>query len=110
MKKSNIFAYIELKKLVDNLHHPSRALKENFVLQASYFHILDPKFFSEELSPEWNLLRTRLGYSPEKALQGQLVLKQSMRESIQSLSDAECRDIAARLSSLYARLGHEFDS
>jgi hypothetical protein len=108
MKKSNIFAYTELKKLVDNLNQPGRAPRESIATQAAYFHILDPKYFSEELAPEWAGIRHRLGYSPEQAQKGQQMLKSSMQQSIEQLTDTECRDIMARLRKVYDRLSAEF--
>ncbi|MBU1822137.1 MAG: hypothetical protein KKG00_11595 [Bacteroidetes bacterium] len=108
MKKSNIFAYTELKKLIDNLNQSGRAPRESITSQAAYFHILDPRYFSEELAPEWAGIRQRLGYSPEQAQKGQLMLKSSMQQSIEQLTEAECRDLLAQLRRVYERLSAEF--
>ncbi len=109
MKKSNIFAYMELKKLVDNLQHPHPSIKETIVTQAAYFHILDPKYFSDELAPEWTGIREKLGYSTTVALKGQQFLKNTMLSHVESITEKECQEIIQGIHKILSRLSHEFE-
>ena len=110
MKKSNIFAYVELKKLVDSLNQPGRPVKETILTQVAYFHILDPAYFSDELAPEWMGIRTRLGYSAESAKKGQQFLKNTMLESVSKLSDKDFQEIAKGIKGVFFRLSNEFET
>jgi hypothetical protein len=109
MAKSNLFAYVELKKLVENLNQSQGSLKESLLTQAAYFHILDPKYFSEELAPEWVDIRRRLGYTSEEALQGQQFLKNALQETIRTIPEAECREMVAKVKKLLHRLNGELE-
>ncbi len=110
MKKSNIFAYVELKKLVDSLNHPERPIKDMILGQVAYFHILDPMYFSDELAPEWVDIRDQLGYSAEHAKKGQQFLKSTMMESLRDLSESDFQDIASRLKGVFTKLSDEFET
>lgn len=110
MKKSNIFAYVELKKLVESLNQPERPLKEMILTQVAYFHILDPMYFSDELAPEWVGIRDRLGYSSDNAKKGQQFLKNTMLDSLSDLTESDFQEIATRLKGIFKRLSIEFEN
>lgn len=110
MKKSNIFAYVELKKLVDSLNQPERPVKEAILTQVAYFHILDPAYFSDDLAPEWKGIRDRLGYSSESATKGQQFQKNTVLESLTALTEADFQEIATRLKDIFYRLSREFEN
>ncbi|MPR34700.1 hypothetical protein [Salmonirosea aquatica] len=110
MKKSNIFAYAELEKLVGNLLHAKSNLKEHIVAQAAYFHIIDSRYFSDELAPIWDEIRTKLGYSSTQALKGQQFLKNNMLEAMKKVSEEECREIIKQINQVFEGVKNEFNS
>ena len=55
MEQSNIFAYIELSKMIQELDsaNSTEDLKIKLKNQSAYFKIIEPRYFSEFLEEEW---------------------------------------------------------
>ncbi|HEV7349184.1 hypothetical protein [Telluribacter sp.] len=106
MKKSNIFAYVELSKLVGNLHGPVSPLKERLKAQAAYFNIIDPKFFSEPLAREWETILSTVKRGGVPLEDGRMLLNQ-VANTIGGMSEEECQLLVQRLKSLHQKLEAE---
>lgn len=57
MDKSNISVYEELSKLTSNLSSDPSLAQKSLKLQAGYFNIITPNYFSDGLASEWEILR-----------------------------------------------------
>lgn len=110
MKKSNIFAYAELEKLVGNLAQTNMPLKDQIVAQSAYLHIIDSRYLSDDLAPAWDGIRTRLGYSSAQVLKGQQLAKNTMLETMTKISEEECRDIIGQINQVFEGVKREFTS
>lgn len=110
MKKSNIFAYIELSKLVEELRltGASEKLKEKLKSQSAYFSIIEPRYFSDSLVGEWegivNLLKQKGVRTDE---QGKVV-SNAVANTIDSLSSTECEKLVSRVFILHEKVKSEF--
>lgn len=111
MKKSNIFAFIELTKLAENLSLPVSKGKQKDQLksQAAYFNIIEPKYFSDALMGEWEDI---LGFSKKhgaKVNEEGRVVSNAVTNTIEQMSEAECDLLVARVNALYDKLKKEFE-
>ncbi|WP_138485310.1 hypothetical protein [Dyadobacter bucti] len=109
MKKSNIFAYIELNKLVQELApNVSISLKNCLKSQSAYFSIIEPKYFSDELMNEWNEILSILKYNGPTLSKEGIVNYNVISTVIENLTDEQCEDIADRVLVLHGKLVQEF--
>ncbi|WP_247237824.1 hypothetical protein [Telluribacter sp. SYSU D00476] len=106
MKKSNIFAYVELSKLVGNLHDQASPLKEQLRLQAAYFNIIDTKFFSDQLARDWQAILGTVKPTEFILKDGRKPLNQ-VSNTISTLTEEECRQIVKCLRDLHQKLEAE---
>jgi hypothetical protein len=111
VKKSNVFAFIELSKLVETLKNDSRHpnLKEKLKSQSSYFNIIDAKYFSDGLTEEWIDLQktaTRMGIMRDEA---GFVIMNAVRHTIENMTDAECATLVDRIYSIADKVKKEFE-
>jgi len=111
MKKSNIFAYIELSKLAEGLRvsETTAKPKEQLKSQAAYFNIIEPKYFSDALVNEWENI---LGYTKKlgaKVNEEGRVVSNAVTHTIENMTDAECKVLVDRVNSLYDKLKKEFE-
>ena len=110
MKKSNIFAYIELSKLVEELGRAgtSEKLKEKLKSQSAYFNIIEPRFFSESLIQEWEGI---LYYTKQKGVrvdeEGRVV-SNAIANTIESFTYNECQKLVDQVFVLYEKVKKEF--
>ena len=110
MKKSNIFAYIELSKFVEELKPAlaSGTLKEQLRAQSAYFNIIQPKYFSDSLVQEWEGI---LVFSKQKGArvddEGKVV-SNAISNTIENLTSNECQKLAEKVFVLYEKVKMEF--
>ena len=110
MKKSNIFAYIELSKLVGELQTAgtTEKLKEKLKSQSAYFNIIEPKYFSDSLINEWEgilyMIKQRAARVDESAKIG----LNAIYSTIDSLTYTECQMLADQVYNLYDKIKKEF--
>ncbi|CAG4991025.1 hypothetical protein DYBT9275_00661 [Dyadobacter sp. CECT 9275] len=110
MKKSNIFAYIELSKLVEELRsaYDSGRLKDKLKSQAAYFNIIEPRYFSDASISEWeavlDLIRQKGARTDE---QGKVVLN-AVSNTIDHLSEKECMVLADKVYFVFDKVKKEF--
>ncbi|MDQ6479647.1 hypothetical protein [Dyadobacter sp. LHD-138] len=111
MKKSNIFAYIELSKLADGLRVSGSGAKpkEQLKSQAAYFNIIEPKYFSDELIGEWeNILGHTKKLGAKLNAEGR-VISNAVTHTIENMTESECRVLVDRVNALYDKLKKEFE-
>jgi len=110
MKKSNIFAYIELSKMVEELRQSvaSDKLKEKLKAQAAYFNILEPRYFSDSLIPEWEEILSVTKQKGAKIDDEGKVISSAVSNTIESLNAKECQKLADRVFNLFEKLKTEF--
>jgi len=109
MNKSNIFVYIELSKLVSGLTTNVLLAKNSLRIQSSYFSIIPTKYFSDDLSPEWeNILRKIKFHGPLKDEDG-TILMNDIVHSIDRLSQLDCVALAMSIINLHQKVMMEFD-
>ncbi|WP_149240247.1 hypothetical protein [Dyadobacter sp. 32] len=109
MKTSNIFAYIELSKLVEELNRAgsSEKLKEKLKAQSAYFNILEPRYFSDALVHEWEKILAFTKQKGAKVDEEGRVVSNAIPNTIESLTIMECQILVEQVYSLYEKLKNE---
>ena len=109
MKKSNIFAYIELTKLVEEVEtSASEKLRQTLKSQSAYFNIIEPRYFSEDLISEWENILSVVKQKGAKVNDEGKVISNAISNTIDYLSDKECQLIVERVYNLYHKVKVEF--
>ncbi|GAB2795842.1 hypothetical protein GCM10027275_46400 [Rhabdobacter roseus] len=127
MKKSNIFAYVELSKLAKRLQEPATTLKEELKAQSAYFNIIPAKYFSETLVGDWEAILQRVHLQPEYSTAGREATSAKVPSrpagrptavsrlpmnaaalAIEQMSEAECSKLAKQILALFQKLEKEF--
>ena len=110
MKKSNIFAYIELSKFVEELKPAlaSEKLKEQLRAQSAYFNIIEPRYFSEALISDWEGILNVIKQKGAKVNEEGKVVSNAVSNTIDHLSDRECEVLVHQVYSLYDQVKREF--
>jgi hypothetical protein len=110
MKKSNIFAYIELTKLVDELKSSPDAskLKQKLKSQSAYFNIIEPRYFSEGIVGEWESILSVIKQKGAKVNEEGKVVSNAVSNTIDHLSDRECQVLVDKIEVVYAQVKQEF--
>ncbi|NIJ53527.1 hypothetical protein [Dyadobacter arcticus] len=110
MKKSNIFAYIELTKLVDELKVSAETgkLKQRLKSQSAYFNIIEPRYFSEGLVSEWENILSVIKQKGAKTNEEGKVVSNAVSNTIDHLSDKECQILVDKIQTVYAQVKQEF--
>ena len=110
MKQSNIFTYVELSKMIESLSisGTSVKLKERLKAQAAYFNILAPKYFSEQLSQEWEEIVAFIKKRGSRLNEEGGVVVNAVANTIDYFTEDECNDFVGRLYNLHDKLKSEF--
>jgi hypothetical protein len=111
MKKSNIFAYIELSKLAEGLRISDKAPKpkERLKSQAAYFNIIEPKYFSDDLIGDWENILGHTKKLGAKLNEEGRVVSNAVTHSIESMSETECKILVEQVNALYEKMKKEFE-
>jgi|TARA_R110002124_G_scaffold104812_4_gene255162 hypothetical protein len=110
MKKSNIFAYIELSKLVEELNgiQESENLKQKLKSQSAYFSILESRYFSDPLVPIWeeivNLTRKKEAIMDEN---GKLIIN-AINNTFDHYSNQDCKALTKKIHELFQKVEKEY--
>ena len=109
MKKSNIFAYIELTKLVEELRvsNTSGHLKQKLKSQSAYFNIIEPRYFSDSLIGEWEQILSIIKQRGVKVNEEGKVVSNAVSNTIEQFSDRECEVLVDKVYSLYDQVKRE---
>ena len=109
MKKSNIFVYVELSKLIDNLTANEYLSKQNLRSQASYFQLIPSKYFSDDLFGEWeSICEVVKNKGPQYDENGKIITN-AVINTIDQMSQQECAAISDRIISLYEKIKREME-
>lgn len=110
MKKSNIFAYVEVSKLVETLQSSASPIKETLKSQAAYFNIIDPKYFSDRLVTDWTaILDSVKQHGPVIDAEGKVIMN-AISNTIEKMSENECTRLKNEVLSLHEKLKKEYGS
>ncbi|WP_207507478.1 hypothetical protein [Telluribacter humicola] len=107
MKKSNIFAYVELSKLVGNLE--GTPLKERLKSQAAYFNIIESRLFSDELAKDWEAIVSSVKPAAVPTVAGDRVSLSQVAGTIEQMNEKDCQLLATRLKALHQKLEAEIN-
>ncbi|WP_247237825.1 hypothetical protein [Telluribacter sp. SYSU D00476] len=107
MKKSNIFAYVELTKLVGNLG--GTPLKDRLKSQAAYFNIIESRLFSDELAKDWEAIVNSVKPVTVPTATGDRVPLSQVAGTIEQMNEKDCQLLATRLKSLHQKLETELN-
>ncbi len=108
MKKSNIFAFIELTKLVEELKVDQSKLRQKLKSQSAYFNIIEPRYFSEGLIGEWESILTVIKQKGAKVNEEGRIVSNAVSNTIDHLTDKECQLLVERVHSIYDSVRKEF--
>lgn len=108
MKKSNIFAFIELTKLVEELKVDESKLRQKLKSQSAYFNIIEPRYFSEGLIGEWESILTVVKQKGAKVNEEGRIVSNAVSNTIDHLTDNECQLLVERVHSVYDSVRKEF--
>lgn len=110
MKKSNIFAYIELSKLVGELQAAgtSEKLKEKLKSQSAYFNIIQPKYFSESLINEWEGILYGIKQRQIRINKDDKLFSNTLHSTIENLTYTECQILAEQVYTVFEKVKKEF--
>ncbi|TLU99008.1 hypothetical protein [Dyadobacter luticola] len=110
MKKSNIFAYIELTKLVDELKTSpeSASVKQKLKSQSAYFNIIEPRYFSDGLVGEWENILSVIKQKGAKVNEEGKVISNAVSNTIDQLEEKECQALVDKIKVVYAKVQQEF--
>lgn len=111
MKRSNIFAYIELSKLVGELQMAgtSEKLKEKLKSQSAYFRILEPKYFSDSLTKDWEgILHVVKQNGVKVNVTGGKPLSNALYNTIEGFTYSECQILAEQIYAVFEKMKQEF--
>lgn len=110
MMKSNIFAYVELSKLVSELDEASaETLKNKLLAQSAYFNIIEPRYFSEALILEWQTIVEMTRQRGAKVDEEGNVVVNATAHTIEGLTFDECRTLVDKLYQIHRELQLEFE-
>lgn len=108
MKQSNIFALIELTKLVEALGTDPSRVRHRLISNAAYFNIIHPRFFSQRLAGQWEAILAIVNQKgPMLDGQGR-VQANAAAHTIAHLSEADCLAVAERIGHVHEKLKLEF--
>lgn len=108
MKKSNIFAFIELTKLVEELKVDQSKLRQKLKSQSAYFNIIEPRYFSEGLVGEWESILAVVKQKGAKVNEEGRIVSNAVSNTIDHLTDHECVSLVERVHSIYDSVRKEF--
>ncbi|GAB3163778.1 hypothetical protein [Telluribacter humicola] len=107
MGKSNIYLLVELEKFIKGLALHYQDLQKAFLINAAYFQILEPKYFSDDLFLTWkNIVRQASGLKDPFAVK-EAVLKTQIMYTISQMSEQECYELAMKINNLYVAVSAE---
>jgi hypothetical protein len=110
MNQSNIFTYVELSKMVASLTQLSTSskVKEQLKAQGAYFNIIDPKLFSAQLAHEWEEMVAAIKVRGSKINEEGQVVANAVNNTINYMTEDECKKFVGRLYDLHSRVAREF--
>jgi len=109
MKKSNIFVYIELSKLVESLTTNVLLSKQHLKAQAGYFQLIPSRYFSDNLYPEWESICNIVKHKGPKKDESGRIIQNAVANTIDQMSPQECVAVANRILLLFEKVKAEVE-
>jgi len=111
MNQSNIFAYVELGKLVSVLESESQPvnLAQKLISQSAYFNIIDPKYFSDVLRDQWIRIQQNTSIKGPVVDTDGYVISNATVNTLNNLTISEIQALAEQIKKLYKSLRLEFE-
>ena len=107
MGKSNIYLLVELEKFIKALASHYHDLQKAFLINAAYFQILEPDYFSASLLLTWKeIVRQASGLQDPFAVK-EVVLKNQIICTISQMSEQECYELAMKINNLAVAVNAE---
>lgn len=106
--QSNIFVYIELNKLVENLTLNPLWCKARLKSQASRFVIIPLRYFSDKLSGEWSEITHILNIAETDRDKKVRYAGNTAQECIEQMSDQMCQALTRKVCDLFEKVKLEF--
>jgi hypothetical protein len=108
MKRSNIFAHIELSRFVDELSRDPNQGQACLLRLHAYFNIIPLNMLSKELASEWDdICRVVSRLGPCRDADEQIV-SNAVKNTIKQLTNEECFTIIGRVVQLQVRVATDF--
>lgn len=108
MKRSNLFAHIELSKFVIGLKLDPEECRSSLISQHAYFSLIPSRMFSDQLAPEWEEIFAAVSKSgPVRDEDGRIVAS-AVKNTIRQMSREECVEIVKRVMRLQQQVAAEF--
>jgi len=104
VEKSNIFVYVELSKLTTSLSTDPSFCKKALKAHAGYFNIIDAKYFSSQLAPEWERILTLLKEKGPQLNQEGFIEKNAFRNTLFQMSSQQCIDLTNQILLLFEKV------
>jgi len=111
MNQSNIFAYVELGKLVSVLESTDQPdnLEQKLRSQSAYFTIIDPKYFSDVLRPQWIQIQHNTSMKGAVVDADGYVISNATNNTLNNFTQRESYALAEQIKKLYKSLRLEFE-
>ncbi|GLU52693.1 hypothetical protein [Dyadobacter frigoris] len=106
--QSNIFVYIELDKLVENLTLNPLRSKQYLKSQAGRFGLIPIRYFSAKLSGEWLNITKTLNISEPNRHNKIKNTRNAAVDSIDQMSPQECQELTLKICDLFEKVKLEF--
>jgi hypothetical protein len=106
-KKSNIYVFVELSRIIQKLDTNKDQLKSTLAEQAVYFHLINPKDLSNSLAPDWIAICHYVGFDGIASISNASKMKTPIREKVSQFTEADIEKFMIMLYTLHARLEAE---
>jgi len=111
MNKSNIFVYIELSKMLNELNtansESEQGCKKKLIQQSSYFKIIDRRFFSTNLEQDWERILNLVSFKGGKLNERGKQISSPYTHTIESLTEEQCQQVIGMIADLHERVKSE---
>jgi len=106
-KKSNIYVYVELTRLIQKLETDKKKLQ--LVDLAAYFHLINPKDLSTSLAPDWIAVLNFVGFDSSVRISNAEMMQAPIRERVNRFKQEDFEKLMAMLHDLQSRLEAELN-
>lgn len=106
-KKSNIYVYVELSRLIRKLETEKQDIRDTLVNQAAYFHLINPKDLSIAIASDWLSILNFIGFDGSVGISDAKMTKAPIREKVSQFTQSDIEKLMAMLHNLQTRLETE---
>lgn len=109
MKRSNIFAYIELSKLVNELTLDINMTKSKLLSQCSYFKIIPLNMLSDALALEWEAICEKAKQKGPRYNEDGQIIANEFKNTIDQMNNHQCLELTMQIFSIHKKIVSEFE-